>query len=342
MSNTTDSVATVERRTVKPRPPRAGAAAFIQRWALVGVLAIVVAGFCLSSPDKFATTANFHDIVNSQPPVVFIALGAMLVLVAGEFDLSLGATLGISQYLVLKLMAGSHVAWPLAVLLTLAAAVAIGLVNAGFVVGLGINSFVATIGLATVLDGLLEWMSHGNAPIVSGAAPGFEKLAQTEVGGIALSVGYALLAAIVLWVLLEYTVLGSEIRATGANRQAALLSGLRTKRASVMAFVTAALLSGIGGVLITARIGAADATSGPGYLLPAYAAAFLGATAIRPGTFNVWGSVIAIFVVAVGITGLQLNGADSWVTPTFNGLILLVAVTVAAVAARRRGGRAAR
>lgn len=340
MSNTTESAATVDGPAVRPRPSRAGTAALIQRWALLGVLAIVVGGFCLSSPDQFATTANFHDIVNSQPPGVFIALGAMLVLIAGEFDLSLGASLGVSQYLVLKLMGEGHVAWPLAVLLTLLAAASIGLVNAFFVVGLGINSFVATIGVATVLAGLLEWMSHGNAPIVSGAAPGFQELAQTEVSGIALSVLYAFLAAVVLWVVLEYTVAGSEIRATGANRTAALLSGLRTKRASVTAFVVAALLAGIGGILITARVGAADATSGPGYLLPAYAAAFLGATAIRPGSFNVWGTVIAIFVVAVGITGLQLNGAESWVTPTFNGVILLVAVTVSVLAARRRGARA--
>lgn len=339
MSNTTGPVAAAPRRGARPPISRRGAAALVQRWALLAVLAVVVAGFCVALPDQFATSANVRDILNSQPPMVFIALGAMLVLVAGEFDLSLGATLGLSQYLVLKLMGDAGLAWPLAVMLTLGAATLVGLVNAGFVVGLGINSFVATIGVATVLAGLLEWLSNGNAPIVDGAAPGFLDLAQTGLGGIGLPVLYALAAAVALWIVLEYTVTGSETRATGANRQAALLSGLRTKRASVLAFATAGLLAGIGGVLITARVGAADATSGPAYLLPAYAAAFLGATAIRPGTFNVWGTVIAIFVVAVGITGLQLGGAESWVTPAFNGLILLIAVTVSVVAARRRGAR---
>jgi ribose transport system permease protein len=338
MSKTTGPVA-VSRNGPRVAISRHDVAAFVQRWALLVVLGVVVAGFSISLPDQFATTANFQDILNSQPPLVFIALGSMLVLVAGEFDLSLGAILGLSQYLVLKLMGDGGIAWPLAVVITLAAATLIGLVNAAFVVGLGINSFVATIGVATVLGGLLEWLSHGNAPLIDGAAPGFTELAQTDVGGIALPVLYALLAAIVIWVVLEYTVTGSELRSTGANRQAALLSGLRTKRASILAFASAALLSGIGGVLITARVGAADATSGPGYLLPAYAAVFLGATAIRPGSFNVWGTVIAIFVVAVGITGLQLEGADSWVTPAFNGTILLIAVTVSALAARRRGAR---
>jgi ribose transport system permease protein len=316
-------------------PWRRGAA-LVHRWGLLGVLVLVVAGFCVASPNEFATSANLHDILDSQAASVFIALAAILVLMAGEFDLSLGAVLGLSQYLVLKLIAGPGLAWPLAALVTLAVAALIGCVNAAFVVGLGINSFVATIGVATVLGGVLEWISDGNAPIVSGAPEGFQRLAQTEVAGIALPVLYALAAAVLLWILVDYTVLGSEIRATGANRQAAALSGLRTRVATVVAFVTAALLAGVGGILITARVGAADATSGPGYLLPAYAAAFLGATAVRPGSFNVWGTVIAIFVVAVGITGLQLEGADSWVTPTFNGLVLLVAVTVSMLAARRR------
>lgn len=338
MANGTESIAVGDQPAERPRASKPRVAEHVQRWGLVGVLAIVVVGFCISSPDKFATTANFQDIVNSQPPGVFIALGAILVLMAGEFDLSLGAILGVSQYLVLKLIESGGMSWPLAVVVTLAVTAAIGAINAAFVVGLGLNSFVVTIGMATVLAGVLEWMSDGNAPIVSGAPQGFQDFAQLDVGGVALPVVYAAVAAALLWALTDYTVTGRELRATGANRTAALLSGLRTKRALVLAFVGAAVLAGIGGILITARIGAADATSGPGYLLPAYAAAFLGATAIRPGSFNVWGTVIAIFVVAVGITGLQLNGAESWVTPTFNGAVLLIAVTVSMLAARRRTG----
>jgi ribose transport system permease protein len=287
------------------------------------------------SPGEFATSANFHDVVNSQPPGIFVAFAAILVLMAGAFDLSIGATLGFAQYLVLKLITDG-VSWPLAILATLAAGLTIGVVNAGLVVGIGINSFIATIGTATVLAGLLEWLSNGNTPIYTGAPRGFESLAQTEIAGIALPVLYALAAGVALWIVTEFTVTGREVRATGANRQAAFLSGLRTSRSLALAFVGAALLASIGGILVTARIGAADATSGPGYLLPAYAAAFLGATAIQPGFFNVWGTTIAIFLVATGITGLQLEGANSWVTPVFNGAVLLVAVTVSMLAARRR------
>ena len=336
MSQQSESIA-VPRTARRTGPGRDAVLAAVQRWGLVGVLAVVVAGFSALSPDLFATKANAQDILNAQPPVMFVALAAVLVLLVGEFDLSLGATLGLAQYLVLELITTTGLSWPAAVVVTLAVGALIGAINAGFVVGLGVNSFVATIGMSTVLVGVIEWMSGGNAPIVQAPPDGFTRLAQTEIAGVALPVLYALGAAGVLWVVLEHTVFGREMRATGANRTAARLSGLRTRRALVTAFVGAGVLASIGGMLITARVGAADATSGPGYLLPAYAAAFLGATAIRPGLFNVWGTVIAIFLVAVGITGLQLEGAASWVTPVFNGVVLLLAVTVSMVAARRRG-----
>jgi len=308
----------------------------LARWGLLIVFLAVFGGFSAWVPSRFPTSGNVQDILTSQPPGIFIAYAAMLVLVVGEFDLSIGATLGVSQYLVLKLTTHYGLSWGTAVAVTLACGAAIGLVNAIAVVGLGINSFIATIGVATILEGLLQWISNGNAPIFGGAPHGFTTLAQTKVGGVVLPVYYALAATIVLWLLLEFTVAGRQMRATGANRIAATLSGIPTGRARVTAFTLAGLLAAIGGLLVTARIGAADATSGPGFLLPAYAAAFLGATAIRPGFFNVWGTLIAIFLVAVGITGLQLKGVESWVTPVFNGSVLLLAVAVSNVAGTQR------
>jgi ribose transport system permease protein len=297
------------------------------RWGLLLAFLVLFGVFSAWVP-RFSTSGNVQDILTSQPPGIFIAYAAMLVLVVGEFDLSIGATLGISQYVVLKLVTHYGLSWGTALVVTLLIGMAIGLANAIAVVGLGINSFIATIGVATILDGLLQWISNGNSPIFGGAPHGFTSLAQTKTGGIVLPVYYALAAAVLLWVLLEYTVAGRQMRATGANRLAATLSGIPTSRARVTAFVLAGLLSAIAGILVTARIGAADATSGPGFLLPAYAAAFLGATAIRPGFFNVWGTLIAIFLVAVGITGLQLKGAEAWVTPVFNGSVLLAAVAL--------------
>jgi len=308
----------------------------LTRWGLLIVFVAVFGGFSAWIPSKFPTSGNVQDILTSQPPGIFIAYAAMVVLVVGEFDLSIGATLGVSQYLVLKLITHYGLSWEAAIVATLAIGAAIGLANAFAVVGLGINSFIATIGVATILEGLLQWISDGSSPIFGGAPPGFTTLARTKIGGVVLPVYYALVAAIFLWLMLEFTIAGRQMRATGANRIAARLSGIRTGRARVTAFILAGVLASIGGLLVTARIGAADATSGPGFLLPAYAAAFLGATAVRPGFFNVWGTLIAIFLVAVGITGLQLKGVESWVTPVFNGSVLLLAVAVSNVAGTQR------
>jgi ribose transport system permease protein len=309
----------------------------LSRWGLLLVFMVVFGAFSAWLPNKFPTSGNVQDILTSQPPGIFIAFAAMLVLVVGEFDLSIGATLGMSQYIVLKLITHYGLSWEAAIVATLGLGLAIGAANAVLVVGLGLNSFIATIGVATILspEGLLQWISSGNQPIYSGAPSGFTTLAQTK-WGVVLPVYYALAAGVLLWVLLEFTVVGRQMRATGANRAAAGLSGIHTGRARVTAFVLAGLLAAFGGILITAQVGAADATSGPANLLPAYAAAFLGATAIRPGFFNVWGTVIAIFLVAVGITGLQLWGADAWVTPVFNGSVLLFAVAVSNFAATQR------
>jgi ribose transport system permease protein len=321
------------RRTLRPSAKRVRE--LVQKWGLLVVLGLLVGGFSLLLPRTFATGSNFTDILNSVPPDVFIGFAAVLVLMAGEFDLSLGATLGLCGYLVLKLITSDGFSWPAAVAVSLGVGAAIGLTNAALIVGLRMNSFIATIGMSTVLEGILQWVSNGSAPIFNGAPAGFTELGQNKIGSITLPVFYAAVLALVLWVAVDYTVLGREIRASGANRRAAFLSGLRTNRSVVLALVGGGLLSAVGGVLITARVGAADATSGPGYLLPAYAAAFLGATAIRPGEFNVWGTVIAVLLVAVGITGLQLEGASSWVTPVFNGVVLILAVTVSMLAERQ-------
>jgi ribose transport system permease protein len=311
------------------------ASRLVSRWGLLVVFAIIFGGFSAWLPTKFPTSGNVQDILTSQPPGIFIAFAAMLVLVVGEFDLSIGATLGMAQYLVLKLITHYGLSWEAAIVATLAVGAAIGAANAIAVIGLGINSFIATIGIATILEGLIQWISSGSTPIFGGAPTGFTTLAQTK-HLVVLPVYYALVAAVALWVLLEWTVVGRQMRATGANRSAARLSGIRTGRARALAFVLAGLLAAVAGILVTAQVGAADATSGPSFLLPAYAAAFLGATAIRPGFFNVWGTVIAIFLVAVGITGLQLKGVESWVTPVFNGSVLLLAVTVSNAAATQR------
>lgn len=310
-------------------------AELLHQWGLLLVLVAAVAFFSIRLPDTFLQWSTFHDLIAGQAPSLVLALACVVVLVVGEFDLSLGATFGITQYIALHLMITSGLPVVAAILFALLLGGLIGLVNVALIVGAKVNSFIATIGVQTALIGLTTLVSNGNQPIFAGAPASFTAIGNTQVLSIPLSVWIALFFAGLLWVVLDYTSFGRTMRATGANRVAARLSGLRTTRALVIALLGAAVLAAFAGLLDTSRTGTSDSTSGPMYLLPAYAAAFLGATGSKSSTYGIPGTIQAILLVAVGVTGLQLLGAASWVTNFFNGVVLLIAVLLSQLARKR-------
>jgi ribose transport system permease protein len=176
--------------------------------------------------------------------------------------------------------------------------------------------------------GLTQWLTKDVT--INGPLPAlFTDLGRNALAGLPLPFVYVLIATAVLWVALEYTPWGRECHATGGNERAALLAGVRTERRTVQVFVSAALLAAVSGCLSVMILGASSPTVGLGSLLPAFAGAFLGATSIRPGRFNAIGTLIAVYLVATGITGLQQEGAQPFVQQVFNGAALLIAVTLA-------------
>ena len=164
---------------------------------------------------------------------------------------------------------------------------------------------------------------------------GFQKVSNHELFGFPLIALYALLLCALVWYLLEHTPIGRRAYAVGANPEAARLAGVRTRRYVIGSFIATSLLATIGGILVASKIGNVAPSLGPAYLLPSFAACFLGTTQIKPGRFNVWGTVIALLLLAIGVKGLQLMGNQLWVTDLFNGLALLVAVSAAVLSAKR-------
>ena len=174
--------------------------------------------------------------------------------------------------------------------------------------------------------------------IYQGIPDGFIAFGRTQIAGLPLPVFYMFAAIIVFTYVMGHTPFGRYLYALGGGREAARLAGLDTGRLTIAAFVVAGLMAGIAGVVGTAALGAAHPDVGAQYLLPAFAACFLGATTITPGRFNVPGTVVALFLLAVGITGLQQLGAPLWVGPVFNGLALVVAVGLAVTRGSGRRG----
>jgi len=314
------------------------ARAAVQRYALVGAWIAVIVVFSLLKPDTFATTANVQNILGSQAVLLVVTLGLLLPLTTGDFDLSVASVLTLSG-MVLALLNGEH-GWPLlpAIAAALACGLAIGALNGACVVLLGLDSFIVTLGSGTFVMGIVAWISGSRT--VTGISPELSDwVINNRIFGVSMIFYYGLVLAVVLWYGLTYTALGRRLLIVGRGRSVAKLSGLRVGALRWGALVAAGFVAALAGVLYAGTTGGADPSSGNSFLLPAFAAAYLGATAVSPGRFNAWGTFIAVYFLVTGITGLQLLGVDSFVQQLFYGGALVLAVALSQIVRRRAAGR---
>jgi len=318
------------------RGPRRRALA--QRYALLGALLLTILVFSLLEPTRFFTIDNLQTTLAIQAIPLLVALGILPALSAGEYDLSVGSVMGLSLVLVGFLNVQHH--WPIAaaVAVALLAGVLVGAVNAFLVVSLGIESIVATLGMSTLLVGATLGIS--SLP-VSGVSQTLVSIATNEIAGVQLVFFYGLAVTVVLWYVFQHTPLGRYLYFVGAGRTVARLSGIRVDAIRVGALVLGSSISALAGILQAGLLGGADPTIGPTFLLPAFAAAFLGATAVVPGRFNAWGTFLAVYFLATGIVGLQIVGLSGWIEQLFYGAALIVAVAVSRLAGMQRRRRRA-
>lgn len=329
----TEVAALEESRKNKSRKPRPGFSSLAMNYGVVFFLLLLVIVFSILLPSTFPTETNTRSLLTDQAIPLILAIAAVLPLAAGEFDLSIGATLGFTAITAITL---SNAGLPIGVVILLAIALGalIGGFNAFLIVGIGVNAFIATLATSTVLGGLNILLTKSSLLVLE--SDSVSAIATTRVLGLQIVLFYAALLAIIAWYLLEFTPFGRYLRATGMGRDAARLSGVRTNRYLATAFIFAGILAAVAGVLFAARGGTAPPGLGPEFLLPAYAAAFLGATTIRPGYFNIWGTVVGVLLLAVGSNGLILLGAQTWVTNVFNGVALMVAVSASVLVGRSK------
>jgi ribose transport system permease protein len=309
-----------------------------ERGGLVVLLAVAIVVFSIAAPDTFPTSANLQSILQSNSVLGVIAIAAVIPFVAGQFDLSIAANAGFGSLVCGALM--SLHGWALipAILVAIALTSLVGLINGVVVARLGVNSIITTLGTASVLSGLVIWISKGNV-LAQGISPKLLEFGSGKSAGIP-HVFFVLIAVVlVAGYLLRQTPFGRSLYAMGDNERAAQLVGMPVGRMTVVAFVIGGALAGCGGVLQVSASGAADPQFGPNLLLPALSAVFLGATAIRPGEYNVIGTLIAVAFNAVSISGLLLAGVADWVQPVYIGVTLVVAVALSTVLRKRRTGQ---
>jgi ribose transport system permease protein len=289
-------------------------------------------------PTTFPTLLNVRAILSDKAIIAMLSLAAMIPMVAGRIDLTVGYGIVLWHILAISLQTLYGFPWPLAVLTVLLLGVLTGVLNGILVEVARIDSFIATLGTGTVLYALALWHTGGRQ-MVGELPTAFYKISTTFIFGLPITAYYVVAITLTLWVILEYTPVGRYLYAIGANQRAAELNGIPTRKFVVGAFVTSGFLTALAGVLLAAKLRIGQASVGLEFLLPALVGAFLGSTTIKPGRVNVWGTIVGVMILAVGISGIQQFGGSFWVEPLFNGTTLLIAIGIAGYAQRKKGAK---
>jgi ribose transport system permease protein len=304
---------------------------FIGKFGALIVLALLLIVFTIVSPQFFLTWDNLVQILNQSALTAIVACGLTMVLASNQFDLSVGNTASLAGVTCSLLMING-VPIVIAILVALLVGAVIGIINAFLVTRLGVNALVATLGVGSVAIGANYFITGGAAQPFAEAAPDFTLISVGQWFGVPRNVYYMLLIIAALWVILNRTDLGRNIRAVGGNSEAARLAGVGVKGTTTAAFVICSVCAAITGVLLASVVGSGQPTGGDGYTLSAFAAAFLGTAVIREGQFHIIGTLVGVITVSVGFNGLALAGVPSYAQFLFQGLVLIAAVSFSTVA----------
>jgi ribose transport system permease protein len=296
---------------------------------------LLIAFFSVLLPQSFPTAINARSILSDKAIIALLSLAAMIPMIAGRIDLTIGFGIVMWHILAISLQVMYGLPWPAACLIVMLCGGLAGLMNGMLVEVAQIDSFIATLGTGTILYALALWHTEGRQVI--GTLPqGFIDINGISVFGIPIPAIYALLLAAVLWLVTERMPLGRHLYAIGANEKAAALNGIPVRAYVIGVFVASGVVVGFTGCVLASKLQIGQANVGLDYLLPALVGTFLGSTTIRPGRVNVWGTIIGVLILAVGISGIQQLGGAFFVEPLFNGVTLLVSIALAGFAQRRR------
>lgn len=298
-----------------------------KRASAVYVFIAIFILFALWIPNTFLTSTNWKTLIANGAITGIVSVGLVIPLAAGVFDLAIGAEVGFGAILVAWLLGDKGFAIVPAILITLVAGGLVGLTSGLLIVKARIDSFIATLGVSSVLLALISWVSGGQQ--ILGLSAGFQTLGTTQILGLTLPVYIMVAVALLVWYFLERAPIGRSVYATGGNPVAARLAGVSTAKVTIGSLIVCGVIAAGGGILLSSQLATGDPTVGPSYLLPAFSATFLGSTQFRDGRFNSWGTIVAVYLLATGVTGLQLAGAPVWIPNLFDGLALLIAVGIA-------------
>jgi ribose transport system permease protein len=308
----------------------------VTRYGIWLVFGAAILTFALLQSERFLRWETFGSILSTAAIGVILATALTVPLVLGDFDLSIGAGAGLVGSIALVGQAQFGWTWWTAVLLSLAIGLLIGLYHGLTVAVIGASAFVVTLGTSAVLAGGEVWVT-GNRQVFSGLDPTFTEIVRVKVLGIGLPVYLALVITFTLYVVVHRSVLGRRMQAIGDNPRAAELAGIRIPLIRTVAFCVTSLGGAVAGLLLFARAASTYPNAGTPFLLPAFAAVFLGVAVMGRGKFHILGSAMAVVLLQIVATGLLISQFPSWTARVFEGVVLTAGVLLTAKG-RRRGG----
>jgi ribose transport system permease protein len=330
----------LEERAVQPALPRRARLARALAPDMIGGLYVLVAMIVLFSvwvPETFPNWDTARQILNNNSVRALAALALVIPLSAGVFDISVANTMTLSGVMCTYTIVHTDIPIWGAVLIGMLTAVGVGVVNAVVVVVAKIDSLIGTLATGFLIQAVITWRTGSRNVTSDELSATFPKIARQQLFGLTLPVYYVLAIAIALWFLLHHMATGRRMYAAGFNAEAARLAGVPTAKLKFAALITSATLAGFGGIVLAATLGSGSPTGGQTYLLPAFAAVFLGATQLKPGRFNPFGTLVGILMLGTGTTGLALARQPQWIQDTFTGVVLILALGLTAFQVRRAG-----
>jgi ribose/xylose/arabinose/galactoside ABC-type transport system permease subunit len=301
---------------------RATAAASRLEVQLLVILVVMYAAFWIASPDVFGTGDTVENLTRQGGILLVVAIGQMVVLVVGGFDISVGATMGFASTVAALLIDDFAIAG--AVTVAILCGGGVGFVNGIVIAWLKVNPFVTTLAMLTFLTGLSNEISDGASVAI--LDPGIYKLGADDWGPIPATAGIALIVLVLAYFLMNRLRAGLYIYAIGGSRETALLSGIPVARYEVLAYTVCGLLAGVGGVMLAGRVGVGQASLGAGYELLSIATAVIGGAAIGGGVGRLLGVVIGVAILTVLTSGLEIVGLSEFTRQMVTGGVLVAAV----------------
>lgn len=296
----------------------------LQAYGTLLALALIILVFSLLSPKSFFTVTNFINITRQISLLVIISIGATLMMSINEFDLSIGSMASLGGVMS-ALLAVAGVPLPLCFLLPILISLAIGWLNGWIVARFRVLSFITTLGMSTVLSGVIYWLT-GGATVFQNIPKGYSWLGTFKIGIFPLLSVIMIVFVVIFWFIMRHTVLGRKMYAIGGNEETSKIAGIDVKLFKNIAFALCAVMACITGMLIASRVGSANTTAGEGYFLNAYAAVFIGCTVSRKGVPNVVGTLIGTAILGILANGLTMLQMPSYMQDMITGAIIIFAV----------------